>query len=260
ARNLRQRLDEGPRRDEIDQLAIHFNAMLNRLEAAFERQRSFVSHASHELRTPLAALKSEIQLGRSLPRSAEADQVMLINLETDTDRLIALINSLLFLARTMEQASQTDFGPVRLDEVVFAAQEELIRQHPAYRIDVRYDQLPSVGSHTLVEGNEGLLQRVILNLVDNACKYSPDHRADVCISAESRGCRLTVSDQGIGIPANEQVSIFEPFYRSNEAMKYEGFGIGLAICWQIIALHQGKISLNSQVGHGSQFEVWLPNR
>ena len=258
ARNLRQRLDEGPRQDEIDQLAVNFNAVLNRLEAAFERQRSFVSHASHELRTPLAALKSEIQLGRDRPRSPKADQTMLANLELDAERLIALTNSLLFLARTLEEVDQSSFNPVRIDEVVFAAQEELSTRHLQYRIDISYSQLPNAETDMIVRGNENLLKRVVVNLCDNACKYSPDHRAEIRIAAEQDGCVIAISDRGIGIASDERVNIFEPFYRTKRAMTYEGFGIGLAICRQIVALHQGKIEVSSEPGKGSVFEVWIP--
>ena len=259
ARNLRQRLDEGERQDEIDRLAANFNEVLNRLERAFDQQRSFVSHASHELRTPLAALKSEIQLGSHRQRSLADYQVMLVNLGTDTDRLIALTNSLLFLARTLEPADQMVFSPVRLDEVVFAAQEELMGAKPEYRVEVRYDKLPDEDADMQVLGNEGLLRRVVLNLCDNACKYSPDHRAEVVITTEADGSQFTVSDNGIGIAADEQSRIFEPFYRTERVLEYEGFGIGLAICRQVVDLHHGTLSVVSKPNRGSTFSVWLPN-
>ncbi|WP_077923594.1 cell wall metabolism sensor histidine kinase WalK [Spirosoma sp. 209] len=258
ARNLRQRLDEGKKQDEIEQLAANFNAVLNRLESAFDQQRSFVSHASHELRTPLAALKLEVQLGLNRPRQAEADQLTFQNLQTDTDRLVALTNSLLFLARTIEQADRTTLTPVRLDEVVFAAQDELLAVRPDYAVAIQYDSLPENEADLLVLGEATLLQRVVLNLCDNACKYSADHRARVSLVAHDNGCLLTVTDTGIGIASDEQTRIFDPFYRAESAIPYTGFGIGLAICRQIVELHQGIISLHSQPGAGSTFSVWLP--
>jgi len=258
ARNLRHRLDEGQRQDEIDQLAANFNAVLNQLERAFEQQRSFVSHASHELRNPLTALKSGIQVGRNRLHSPTDYQAMLGNLESDTDRLIILTNSLLFLARTLEQADQMAFEAIRIDEVVFAAQEELVSLQPACRVDIRYDELPLEETDMVVLGNESLLRRVVLNLCDNACKYSPDHRATLRITADRDGSRLTVSDTGIGIRAEEQDRIFEPFYRSEGALTYEGFGIGLAVCRQIVELHRGTLSVVSEPGRGSSFSVWLP--
>ncbi|MGA0559998.1 sensor histidine kinase [Larkinella sp. VNQ87] len=257
ARNLRQRLDEGDRRDEIDQLAVNFNAVLGRLEQAFEQQRSFVSHASHELRTPLASLKSELQLGLRRRLDAAEYEDILSNLLSDTDRLIGLTNSLLFLARTLENISQMPLAPVQMEEVVLLARDELLSAKPQYRVEFDYDNLPQSETETTVSGNEELLKRVILNLMDNACKYSADHTAHVRIGTDDRSCWVSVRDQGIGLAPEETELIFEPFHRAANAVGYEGFGIGLSICQRIIELHQGRISVESRLGEGSQFVVHL---
>ncbi len=258
ARNLRQRLDEGRRQDEIDQLAVNFNAVLQRLEQAFEQQRSFVSHASHELRTPLAALKSEIQLGLRRPLSIDRHTEVLENLLTDTDRLIALSNSLLLLARTLENLEAVTMGPIRLDDVIFAARDELLTAHPNYIVQFQYDQIPETDTDTVVLGNESLLTRVVLNLLDNACKYANDHRARVSIGTGQQHVWLSVTDTGIGLTADEQTHIFEPFYRTPGAVGFEGFGVGLAICYRIMELHNGHISVESEPGRGSTFTITLP--
>ncbi|MGV3560391.1 sensor histidine kinase [Larkinella arboricola] len=257
ARNLRQRLDEGDRKDEIDQLAVNFNAVLERLEQAFEQQRSFVSHASHELRTPLAALKSEIQLG--LRRRLNPDEYgdILTNLLSDADRLIALTNSLLFLARTLENISQMPLEPVQMEEVILLARDELLSAQPRYRIEFDYENLPQSETATTVSGNEELLKRVLLNLMDNACKYSPDHTARVRIRTDEKSCSVSVSDEGIGMNPEDTERIFEPFYRTATAAGYDGFGIGLSICQRIIELHQGQITVKSRPNEGSQFTVQL---
>ncbi|MFD2932707.1 HAMP domain-containing sensor histidine kinase [Spirosoma flavum] len=258
ARNLRQRLDEGRRQDEIDQLAVNFNAVLQRLEQAFDQQRSFVSHASHELRTPLAALKSEIQLGLRRPLSLERHTEILQNLLTDTDRLIALSNSLLLLARTLENLEAVTMGPMRLDDVIFAAQDELLTAHPNYIVQFHYEQIPDTDTDTVVLGNESLLTRVVLNLLDNACKYANDHRARVSIGTGLKSVWVSVTDTGIGLSADEQAHIFEPFYRAPGAVKFEGFGVGLAVCQRIMELHNGHISVKSEPERGSTFTITLP--
>lgn len=260
ARNLRQRLDEGRRQDEIDQLAINFNAVLSRLEKAFEQQRTFVSHASHELRTPLAALKSEIQLGLRKRLSVEEHEQVLQNLMLDTDRLVGLSNSLLLLARTLENIQQMPLSSVRLEEILFEARDELLSVHPDYRISVEYENLPATEEETLVEGNPGLLRRVVLNLLDNACKYSPDRTARVSIATDPHDCRISVRDEGIGIPPDELKQIFDPFSRASNAFGYEGFGVGLSICLRIVELHRGALSAQSQLGEGSTFTMRLPHR
>ncbi|WP_338869947.1 HAMP domain-containing sensor histidine kinase [Spirosoma sp. SC4-14] len=259
ARNLRQRLDEGNRQDEIARLAINFNDVLQRLEKAFEQQRSFVSHASHELRTPLAALKSEIQLGLRRPLSVSEHEDVLVNLLSDTDRLIGLTNSLLFLARTLESIQTVPFQPVRIDDIVFLTKDELVSAKPSYRIEIDYKNIPNSETETLVNGHEDLLKQVLLNLFDNACKYSANHVAQVRISTDAHNCHITVYDQGIGISETDQQHIFESFYRATNARVYEGFGIGLSICSRIVELHHGSISVESQLGIGSTFTVSLPH-
>ena len=259
ARNLRQRLDEGKRRDEIDQLALNFNAVLDRLEQAFDQQRSFVSHASHELRTPLAALKSEIQLGLRRQLTANEYAQILTNLEEDTDRLIGLTNSLLLLARTLENISQVPLSSVRMEDVIFEACDELRSAHPHYQVTVDYANLPESEVATLINGKAELLKRVILNLLDNACKYSTDHKAAVSIATTASSCQIAIMDNGIGIPPEEQEKIFTPFTRASNSFGYEGFGMGLSICRRIVELHQGKLTVKSQINQGSTFFLELPH-
>ncbi|MCX6216150.1 ATP-binding protein [Spirosoma sp.] len=256
ANNLQQRLNEGKRQDEIDQLAINFNHVLVRLEQAFDQQRSFVSHASHELRTPLTALKSEIQLGLLQRLSPEEYEAILQNLLADTDQLIALSNSLLSLARTLENLPRVQLTTVRLDEIIFSAQDELLTIQPTFRILVDYDTMPETELH--VQGNEDLLRRVVLNLLDNACKYSANHEALVYIGADKDSCWFTVQDKGIGMTEADISRIFEPFFRASNALSYDGFGVGLSICQRVIALHQGSITVVSEPAKGSTFTVKLP--
>ncbi|GAB3172314.1 sensor histidine kinase [Telluribacter humicola] len=256
-RNLRQRLDEGNRRDEIAQLAINFNTVLERLHQAFEQQRSFVSHASHELRTPLAALKSEVQLAERFAKDDPAIQEVLHNLMTDTERLISITNSLLFLARSFENISQMTTTKVRIEDITFFAKDELLTVHPEYRIFIDYENIPSDETHTVIQGNEELLKRVILNLIDNACKYSSDNTARILFATDATYCILRVIDSGIGIDSDDLPYIFDPFYRAANARSYSGFGIGLSICQRIIDIHGGTLTVKSKKGQGSTFTVKL---
>ncbi len=260
AQNLQQRLDEGNRRDEVGQLAINFNLVLGRLQQAFEQQRSFISHASHELRTPLTALKSELQLSLRESLDPPQYQQILRELTADTDRIINLTNSLLILARTLDAPMKRPTNRVLLDDVVFAARDELLSAWPQYRVDVHYASLSSSEGYTQVLGDELLLRRMLLNLFDNACKYSPDHRADVCIDPNEHDCRIIVKDQGIGMTPAELPLIFNPFFRAETVQGYDGFGLGLPICQRIIELHSGRIEVASQAGSGSTFTVILPHR
>ena len=255
--NLRQRLDEGNRQDEIDQLAVNFNTVLGQLERAFEQQRNFVSHASHELRTPLTALKSEIQLGMNRRRSVDEHEFILRNLLGDTERLIGLSNSLLLLARPLSDANSVTVNQLRVDDVLLEAQQELINAYPSYHVRIDYTTLPDPDD-TLVRGNAMLLRQVFLNLMDNACKYSTDETVQVQISTEGQFCRVALTDQGIGIKTDDLPAIFEPFFRASNALGYGGFGLGLSICHRIVEFHSGQLLVESTVGVGSAFTVLLP--
>jgi len=256
--NLRQRLDEGNRQDEIDQLAVNFNTVLGQLERAFEQQRSFVSHASHELRTPLTALKSEIQLGMTRRRSVDEHEFILRNLLGDTDRLIGLSNSLLLLARPLTDTGAVTMAPLRVDDVLLEAQQELLNAYPAYHVRIDYATLPD-SDDTMIRGNAMLLRQVFLNLMDNACKYAPDEAVDVRISTNDQFCRVAFIDSGMGIGADELSTIFDPFFRASSALGYAGSGLGLSICRRIVEVHNGQLLVESGVGMGSTFTVLLPN-
>ncbi|MEZ0487433.1 sensor histidine kinase [Fibrella aquatica] len=258
--NLRQRLDEGNRQDEIDQLAVNFNKVLGQLERAFKQQRSFVSHASHELRTPLTALKSEIQLGLRRRLSPDEHEAILTNLTGDTDRLISLSNSLLVLARSLDDADLTAMLPLRIEELLLEAQQELLRAYPTYTVQIDYATIPELETDTMVLGNESLLKQVFLNLMDNACKYSTDQTVRVQIATDSQHCRIAFIDHGIGINADELTAILEPFHRASNALSYKGFGLGLSICQRIIDIHSGQLLVDSTYGVGSVFTVVLAHQ
>jgi signal transduction histidine kinase len=257
AQNLSQQLDEGNRKDEIAQLAINFNTVLDRLNKAFEQQKSFVSHASHELRTPLAALKSEIQLGQRFTKNNEELEEVFANLFSDTERLISITNSLLFLARSYENMANLKMASIHIEDLAFLAKEELLTSYPEYHIDIDYERIPENENATIIKGNEELLKRVFSNLLDNACKYSSDNHAQIIISSDSKSCSVKVRDKGIGISKEDLPHIFDPFFRSSNAAELPGFGIGLSICQRIIELHHGIISVTSEIGVGSEFKVQL---
>lgn len=257
AQNLSQQLDEGNRKDEIAQLAINFNTVLYRLNKAFEQQKSFVSHASHELRTPLAALKSEIQLGQRFNKDNPEIEEVFSNLFSDTERLISITNNLLFLARSYENMGNMKMTPVHIEDLAFLAKEELLSSHPDYTIAIDYETIPENENETVIQGNEELLKRVFSNLLDNACKYSGDRSAQILISSDDTSCVVKVRDHGIGISEEDLPHIFNPFFRSSNATELPGFGIGLSICQRIVEVHHGTISVTSEIGVGSEFQVRL---
>ncbi|RYU96536.1 sensor histidine kinase [Emticicia agri] len=258
ANNLRQRIEGHDSKNEIGMLAAAFNKMLSRLEQSFELQKSFVSHASHELRTPLAALKSEVEISLEENLSIEQHKGILQNIRQDINRLINLSNGLLQIVRPFK-SPLINFGEVRIDDIIFQAQDELGLSKPEYRIVVEYAQEPENEYSIIVFGNEALLKTTFINLIDNACKYSPMQQAVVIIDFNKTHTIVTIKDEGIGIPKEDLETIFAPFYRSKNALNISGFGIGLSVCNKIVELHKGKINIQSELNQGTKVTVQLPN-
>lgn len=259
AGNLGQRIDEGNGRDEIAQLGINFNQMLQRLEAAFDIQQQFVSNASHELRTPLAAMRGQMQTVLDKNRTPEEYQQVLQSIFEDTDKLVQLTNGLLNLAQSGVDRQKSYFVPVRVDEVLYSAQQELSKSHTKYQFQINYQNLPDDETALTVMGNEQMLRTVFLNLMDNACKFSPNHTVVARIDFPPRSVKIQFHDQGIGILPEEQTKIFQPFIRgSNVEPGMKGYGIGLSLCQRIIQLHGGQISVESVPGKGSVFQILMP--
>lgn len=259
AYNLTKKLSTSNNKDEIAQLARNFNEMLSRIERSFELQKSFVSNASHELRTPLAAIKSEIQVALEKERNSTEYQHILKTLYIDNQRLIQLTNGLLQLAKSEKGDESVQLSPIRIDEVLFEVQDELMHQHTNYQIAIDFEEIPEDDNWVTVLGNKPLLKTVFNNLFDNACKYSEDKLATVNIRFNRRNCIVMVSDKGIGIPNDELDKVFEPFYRTKNASSFKGHGIGLSICKRIIDMHKGRIVVKSEVGEGSTFNIILPH-
>ena len=259
AGNLSLRIDEGNRHDEIAQLAMNFNDMLHRLESAFEVQQQFVSNASHEMRNPLAAITTQLQLILDKKRTPEEYEQAMQSMLDDTQTLVELTNGLLTLAQSGIEKQRFQFGPVRVDEVLFLAQNELGKAHPDYHFIIEYGTFPEDESQLTIPGNEQLLKTAFLNLMDNACKFSPDRTVRIQVAANLHTIDVSFSDHGIGVPQEEQELIFNPFYRSSNVQSaMKGHGIGLSLCRRILQLHNSNISIRSSLGSGSCFAVQLP--
>lgn len=260
ATNIHERLRVGRQRDELADLARTFNALLSRLEEAFVSQRSFVSHASHELRTPLTVMLGQLEVTRLQNRSTAEYETALDALLDEVKGMIRLVNGLLELARVNTDATALNDQPVRLDELLWQAQGQILHKKPEYIVDIDFETLPDQEEDMIVWGEESLLQTAFQNLIENGCKYSPDGRVLVRIAFEPGYVQLTVSDRGYGIPAADLPHIFEPFYRSETTMTIKGHGIGLALTARIVALHRGHIAVESVLGQGTVFRVTLPTQ
>lgn len=259
ATSLGQRLDEGNGSDEIAQLAITFNEMLDRIEKAFQIQKSFVSNASHELRTPLATITSQIEVTLIKDRTGEEYKEVLFSLLDDTRGLNSLANNLLEIARTEQDISALNFAPVRLDELLLLSQAEINAIHPDYIIETEItEESDNEDQELTIMGNENLLKLIFINLIDNACKFSEGGVVKASLGFYPDHVQITIKDTGIGIESEELEHIFEPFYRATNASNHKGHGVGLSLIQKIVNLHRGNIKIESNKGEGTTVKVTLP--
>lgn len=257
ATNLDLRVDEGNRKDEIAALAITFNEMLTRLEHSFDAQKNFVSNISHELRTPLTAMLAELQLTAEKDRSNETYKQAINHSIEDTQKLIRLSNSLLNLAKANYDPAEVAFRDLRADELLLDARNDVLHNQSAYKVAILFEQENDNDRYVSVKGNEYLLKLAFINLIENSCKFSADHRSIIYISCNETSVFLRFSDNGIGINPLDLPHLFTPFYRGANKKFAEGNGIGLSLVKKIVDLHDGELSVQSKENAGTDFVITL---
>jgi heavy metal sensor kinase len=256
--NLNSRLEQLDTGDELQRLSDTLNEMLGRIESAFLRITEFTADASHELRTPIALIHTEAELALRRSRNEAEYQDALRHILAEADRTAKLLEELLALARADSGREALDIRPIDLlalwrESATKWNQVAALRGlHFEERLQVQ--KLP-------VMGDEHALRRVIEILLDNAFKYTTSP-GEVTLSADEKNNRafVTIEDSGIGIAPEDQARIFERFYRVDKARSRElgGAGLGLAIAQWIVQLHQGSITVKSEIGKGSIFRMEIP--
>ena len=240
--------------DEVSRLIQAFNQTLERLEKLFATQRRFLADVSHELRTPLTVIKGEVGLMRL---TNELDEESLRSIEKEVDRLSRLVGDLLLLAQAESGQMPLELKSVELDTILL----EVIQQMQVLasgKVNLRLEEIDQV----MVNGDRDRLKQVILNLVSNAVNYTPaGGEVRLWLSKIDQRACLKVEDTGPGIPPEDLPYIFDRFYRGDPSRKRtenSGFGLGLSIAKWIVDRHGGQIEVESQVGKGTRFTVWLP--
>ena len=255
ATDLSQRLSRADgSTDEIGLLTLRFNRLLDRLQAAFLGQRTFVRDASHELRTPLTALIGELEVALLQAERPLVEYRRVLQSTLDSARqLNELTNGLLQIARASDDPSQVPMTAVRLDELLLQAHEQLLRRHPTCRVDLNFGESDSF----VMRGNEALLLSAMLNVMDNACKFSKEAGGTVTATLARTRTHLTllVADEGPGLSSDDLQQVFVPFFRAASARVVPGHGIGLPLAARIMGLHGGTVRVESEPGQGTQ--VWL---
>lgn len=259
ASNLHERLPVANPDDELGRLARTFNALLDRLQAAFDGQARFSADASHELRTPVAVISGECELALSRSERPREDLVEALQvIRGESQRLRVIVDDLFFFARADGGELPVHRVPLHLDDLV----EDSLRATRTLATARGVTVVSSVVEGALVSADEAMLRRAIDNLVVNAIKYSDANgRVEVTLRDGDGRWVVDIVDQGPGVSPGAQPHLFERFYRSEEARSlrtHEGAGLGLAIARWIARAHDGDVSLAATSDRGSTFRLTVP--
>lgn len=256
-RNLSERLPRTGNGDEFDRLTEVFNAMTARLDGSFQRIREFTLHASHELKTPLTILHGESETALADPALAPAQRERLLSQLDEVQRLARIVDGLTLLTKADAGQVQLARAPVPLHELVreVFADAQILAQPRGVQVS-----LP-VCDDVIVAGDRHRLRQLLLNLADNAIKYSnPNGTVQLELHAVDPGGQFTVANTGPGIPPEQLSSVFEPFFRGDASHHrgIDGCGLGLSIARWIASAHGGDLQLTSAPGQQTVATVRLP--
>ncbi len=257
ASNIHQRLKVYNPNDELGKLAIAFNNLLNRLEASFESQKAFIRSASHEIRNPVTAIMGEAEITMSKSRTAEEYKRSLSTILIEAEALNSSVNNLLELSKVNAYDGNIEFEKIPFATLLNEIKESFDFINPTNKIKLI---IPTQIGNKLISvmGNKNLLKTAIINLYDNACKFSTNQIVSVSLTYDEFRLKLIIKDDGIGILAKDIHKIIAPFYRGNNAIKIKGSGIGLTLSSRIIQLHKGTLKIQSEVNLGTEVHIELP--
>ena len=254
--SLEKRVPVKKRADEIDQLALTFNQMLDRIEILVTGIKEMSDNIAHDLKSPITRIRGIAEVSLTSNSSLKEYESMAAGTIEECDRLLDMINTMLIISRTEAGVTQLDSRKLDITNLVRDACD--IFQSPAE--DKGLAMVCSLPENISINGDMRLIQRMVANLLDNAIKYTPANgRIDVSVAeGTDRLVQIAVRDSGIGIPAKDQEHIFERFYRCDPSRSQAGTGLGLSFARAVARAHHGEIMVESSPGEGSTFIVKLP--
>jgi heavy metal sensor kinase len=255
--SLAERLPVVRSGDEIERLSVSLNHMIGRLEQAVAGSKQFVADASHELRTPLTVMRGELEGLAQAPGLGRDTREAVGSVLEEVDRLAEIVEGLLALSRL--DSGEAPSERTRFDLAELAA--DTVDQMSLMALDKSLTLTSTSAGSITVEGDRSRLKQVVVNLLDNAIKYTPPGgRIELSVGARHREALLEVRDSGIGIPADALPHVFQRFYRVDGARSREpgGAGLGLSIVQSICRAHGASVEVLSEAGAGTTFRVRLP--
>ena len=255
ATQLSDRLPVGNPNDELGRMATVFNETLGRLESSFNEMRRFTANVSHELRTPLTAVRSVGEVGLREQRDAASYRAVIGSMLEDTDRLTCLIDRLLTVSRAEHGDTMRSDDAIDLGDLA----DNVTTHLGVLAEEKQQSMVVERAGHPTCRGDQIVLRQAVINLVDNAIKFTPVGGAiRVRVAELATGSVLEVSDTGPGIPEGQAPQVFDRLYRGHPGGERGGSGLGLAIARWAVESNQGQLSYERQNGRGSTFRIELP--
>jgi len=249
--NLKERVKGFENNDEIGELAFSFNDLLDRLHQSFQRERQFIGDVAHELKTPLSIQRSNIEVTLSRRRETQEYRRVLNEMLIDNERMSKMLNNILDLAWSKSDVI-AHFEIFDLSELM----EEIVDLATKMASYKKIKIIGEIGKNIKMHGKRDKLFHAIVNIVDNAIKYTKDGgTVSITLHKTDQRIHLEIKDNGIGIAKDDLPHIFERFYRGSKNDKTSGSGLGLAIAAAIISSHRGKIDIESSLKHGTTVSI-----
>jgi heavy metal sensor kinase len=257
SQNLGERLPVPQTGDELERLSVALNHMIERLENAFQYSRRFVADASHELRTPLTVLRGELETCVQEPGVDPKLRERFGSALEEVERLTGIVEGLFSISRLDAGEAAAEWVKFDLAQLASATADQM----SLLAEDKHIHMTCAAPRPVWVEGDRARMKQVVVNLLDNAIKYTPQQGAiDLRVGVQDSKAVLEVADNGMGIPAEALPRVFERFFRVDKARSRDqgGAGLGLSIVKSICSAHHGRVQATSNPGQGSQFRVELP--
>lgn len=257
SQNLDERVENPKTGDEVEELTATFNSLLDRLSQAFSRERQFIGDVAHELKTPLSTIRSNVEIALTRDRPKDEYRRVLADTLGDIDRLSTTLKNVLDLAWSEAAGPASRPETVDLTALAVELKDLTAKMGESKKIVIA----GTIGKNVRVPGKREKIFRAVLNVLDNAVKFSPaGGKIEFSLKKGAREAILEVSDTGPGIASEDLPHIFERFYRGSKTARVLGSGLGLAIASSIIAAHRGAIDVDSAVGKGTSVIIKLPTK
>ena len=256
--NLNLRLEPLKNKDELSRLVNTFNQMLERIDNAFKIQKNFTSNAAHELKNPLTIITSQLEVTLLKGRTNSEYKEICESILDDVKSLNEVSHQMFLLTKLSDKNVEQEFKKTRVDELLWDARTAFLKQNPDAKIEIGLKNLPANDNTLYYPLNETLIKTCFWNLIENGIKFSSNKSIFISLHFENDKLKIRFLNDGQQIQKGDADFIFEPFFRSKNALQIKGFGIGLSIIKQIAEIHKIDISLVPREDFQTQFDLIFP--